>query len=453
MVGAKSLGCATCKKRKIKCDERFPICLNCERGNRDCPGPKSRFVQFVKPGAEMHMVQTQFVEFPSSSSSELLQLELVERMRNVTQEGYKLTQFGALFTYLPARIGINAALDAAVRALLESHRLMLLHKTAYQTKDVRHYAQALTYIRNDLDELRSKTPSETVCAALILALYELFNEDVRKKAWVAHAGGVSALIKSWGPDHIATEFDLSIFASHYGSIIITSILREEDCFLLSPEWEPLRDKCLRYTTNIEPYSFRLLTALASLPSLVRDVRVLSTEGHGFTSDQRRILSLKARLFKAEIAQQCHELLVDANALLTLNKLMNAGESPTDIAAATHKDQKYAFRFHLSWAAIIIANTLLTRLGAGDSAVSNETQEAARNISNSTRYLRAFKPFGVLWTTLTVAVAYGVSPPEQQSWLVGEIQGLFDQLPIRLGAMSMKYAFESVTGGPVKLYPS
>lgn len=32
-------GCALCRARKIKCDERQPKCLNCERLGFDCPGP------------------------------------------------------------------------------------------------------------------------------------------------------------------------------------------------------------------------------------------------------------------------------------------------------------------------------------------------------------------------------------------------------------------------------
>lgn len=189
MVGAKSLGCATCKKRKIKvrrtvlrtsssmtnidqCDERFPICLNCERGKRHCPGPKSRFVQFIRPGSEEHLEETQITRMTIGPTSDLLKLELVDRLRSVPEAGYQLQQFGALFNHLPSRIGTNAALDAAVRALLETHRLMLVHRTASQT-NVDYYTEAITLIRRDLDRLREKTPSETVCAALILSVYEV----------------------------------------------------------------------------------------------------------------------------------------------------------------------------------------------------------------------------------------------------------------------------------------
>ncbi|PGH00481.1 hypothetical protein AJ80_09172 [Polytolypa hystricis UAMH7299] len=31
-------GCLTCRKRRIKCDERHPVCRNCEKSKRDCMG-------------------------------------------------------------------------------------------------------------------------------------------------------------------------------------------------------------------------------------------------------------------------------------------------------------------------------------------------------------------------------------------------------------------------------
>ncbi len=32
------LGCHTCRRRRVKCDERRPTCERCERGNHECEG-------------------------------------------------------------------------------------------------------------------------------------------------------------------------------------------------------------------------------------------------------------------------------------------------------------------------------------------------------------------------------------------------------------------------------
>lgn len=224
---------------------------------------------------------------------------------------------------------------------------------------------------------------------------------------------------------------------------------------MSPEWEPLRNKCLRCSRNVDPYSFRLLTALASLPTLVRDVRHALSDGPlDPTSDLVRILLLKARLFKTEVAQQAHELNVDGTDFPVITTILTFEDPLSEKEEVfTFRDQRTALRFHLYWASTIIANTILMRLGVDDPALSAETREAARRISSSTGFIRSFKPFGVLWTTMTVSMAFGVSPPAQQAFLMREIVALFEQLPMRVGSLSMQIAFDSMTGGPVRLYPN
>ncbi|KAF2205070.1 hypothetical protein GQ43DRAFT_428457 [Delitschia confertaspora ATCC 74209] len=43
MVGVpKSTGCQICRRRKIKCDESWPHCVNCQKNGKACPGPPAR---------------------------------------------------------------------------------------------------------------------------------------------------------------------------------------------------------------------------------------------------------------------------------------------------------------------------------------------------------------------------------------------------------------------------
>lgn len=157
-----------------QCDERFPVCANCERARRPCDGPKSRFVRFVKPGAEEHIdYESALLKRPPPTASELLNLEFLERLSKVQAAGYKLQQFGTFFEILPTQIGTNAALDAAIRCLLETHRLALCGVAENSEKDLYHYAEALTLVQQDIDHFCEETPPGTVCAAVILALYEV----------------------------------------------------------------------------------------------------------------------------------------------------------------------------------------------------------------------------------------------------------------------------------------
>ncbi|KAF1963629.1 hypothetical protein CC80DRAFT_397724 [Byssothecium circinans] len=42
-TGKPSKGCGTCKSRRIKCDEKRPICGNCIKSGRECPGYRDEF--------------------------------------------------------------------------------------------------------------------------------------------------------------------------------------------------------------------------------------------------------------------------------------------------------------------------------------------------------------------------------------------------------------------------
>ncbi|KAH7030071.1 hypothetical protein B0J12DRAFT_323809 [Macrophomina phaseolina] len=52
MVGVpKSRGCATCRTRKIRqCDEQWPVCQQCRRSDRQCPGPSNPYGKFMDEG-------------------------------------------------------------------------------------------------------------------------------------------------------------------------------------------------------------------------------------------------------------------------------------------------------------------------------------------------------------------------------------------------------------------
>lgn len=47
---------------------------------------------------------------------------------------------------------------------------------------------------------------------------QLLKPDLRKQ-YVTRAGGAAAVIEGWGPTRIVSNFDLMIFASHYGPIV------------------------------------------------------------------------------------------------------------------------------------------------------------------------------------------------------------------------------------------
>lgn len=161
-----------------QCDERSPTCSNCERGGHQCSGPKSRFICVLRPGREEHMSpeakSNQLLVQPTSSRAQMLAFDLVERLNEVKEIGYQVQQLGGYFSFLPSRVGNNAALDAALRCFLSAHRNLLpIGSACRREQELQDYNNAICLVRRDIEIARDKTSSETVCAAMILANYEV----------------------------------------------------------------------------------------------------------------------------------------------------------------------------------------------------------------------------------------------------------------------------------------
>lgn len=129
----------------------------------------SQLVQ-IAIGEEKHMLP---MSYSLTTPFEVLKLGLIERLSNLNNACCRLQYFGPVFEYLPAHIGENEALDTSVRALLETHRLSLFGESGFRAKDLSRHTRALGLIQRDLNQLRGRAASTTVCAAIILALYEV----------------------------------------------------------------------------------------------------------------------------------------------------------------------------------------------------------------------------------------------------------------------------------------
>ncbi|KAE9362811.1 hypothetical protein N431DRAFT_499171 [Stipitochalara longipes BDJ] len=403
MIGAKSDGCAPCKRRKIKCNEKFPVCRNCERGGRDCPSPKSRFIRFIKPGREMHIEERVTTKFPmviASSTSQSLAIELVDRFASVKDISYQLQNLAAFFDLLLTHIGHNAALDAAVKCMLDKHRIILTQKIPPVDTDLRYYDRAVALLRRDLTVFGSETPPETVCAAHLLLCYEGFRGDARI-TWMSHAGGAAALLEAWGPQRFNSQFKRAILMSNHGAIIASCIFARKECFLNSPKWEEVRLAWLRFhTSEDEKYYRDILAALAWLPNLLKHIRDYAPD----YVDSKRALVHKAREFKTKVSQHAA-------------KLQSNLQNPSKVFKIQLSPRQVGHIYNLYWTATIIANSILAGFGDPNNTLTLESKFAAEQIVKSINFFQGLKPLGIFIMTWSLAAAYGVLSRERRSILV------------------------------------
>lgn len=136
----------------------------------------------VTPGSRRHS-PSPYATSPSLSPSDELVYSLTHALE-ITAKGYRLQYLGAFVCDVPSRIGQNAALDAAVACLVQSHR-QLLHGSASTsspssgssqeatTLPSLEYMSALRTLQEVIEHPVLGTSSETLCATIFMSYYEV----------------------------------------------------------------------------------------------------------------------------------------------------------------------------------------------------------------------------------------------------------------------------------------
>jgi hypothetical protein len=211
------LGCTTCKKRRvkvccdtkywvplcevmysfIKCDERRPICANCERGGRYCSGALSPFVQYqalpalcrkrdhlekdisrelnrdkqsknkVMDGLTKSTIDQRLLKAVPTSPQSLLAQSLASALADNSNPGLHLHSRGSYFDFVPSRIGHLPLLDAVTICLLHGIEGIKHPEARNTSANLERYGYALSLLRQDIAKLecqKENASEELVCA-------------------------------------------------------------------------------------------------------------------------------------------------------------------------------------------------------------------------------------------------------------------------------------------------
>ena len=209
----------------LQCDEREPVCLNCEKSLRKCPGPLSRFIHHkisdggsAKSRPELRAKssrkstsqpvvghspglawpQTMGAAYPLGprssgiqdlplmlhddtcfplpvplSPSESLSMRLNHTLHSTNGTGNAISNFVDFLPFVPPRIGHNTALDAAIECMLLAHDSIVHPHLSNEASKLRQYGLALHALRTELDTTDDSPTAETVCAALTICTCEV----------------------------------------------------------------------------------------------------------------------------------------------------------------------------------------------------------------------------------------------------------------------------------------
>jgi hypothetical protein len=116
--------------------------------------------------------QRDLLRQPSPSQHHELARALINAL-NTGSFGHRMSTFGTFIQKIPARIGHNAALDAAAACLVNAHSSLVHSKNAHEILNPRLYLRAVVTLQYCLDTEIQDMSSNSLCASVLLGLVEV----------------------------------------------------------------------------------------------------------------------------------------------------------------------------------------------------------------------------------------------------------------------------------------
>jgi hypothetical protein len=140
----------------------------------DTPWARSGCVIQTHSAAKVRRIEVQPLQLssPLNSPTSLLASRLVRYLSINNPKGLSIRCLRSFLDFIPARLGINSALDIIVKCLCTTYSQMLTQNDDACKNDVKQYIKALNSLRRSLDK-REVLSSEVLCSVVLLSWYEV----------------------------------------------------------------------------------------------------------------------------------------------------------------------------------------------------------------------------------------------------------------------------------------
>ncbi|KAB5522151.1 hypothetical protein GE09DRAFT_1155251 [Coniochaeta sp. 2T2.1] len=224
--GVLSKGCERCRQRKVRCDQRKPSCLKCEKVKTQCPGYRNLTdVLFrdesAKIAQRVRIISKEDVPQPSSDPLPLHPISLIAIPQPLSQP---LTEHASAFFFTKyyscdgegpqawlARTYPILPKDNALRAVIEAAGMAgisnVYHAPSLAARSKQQYGIALDALKKSLSDPKEAVKDETLMTVNLFGLFEFitFTNWDQSRAWAAHIKGAVALLQLRGPEQFDTE--------------------------------------------------------------------------------------------------------------------------------------------------------------------------------------------------------------------------------------------------------
>jgi hypothetical protein len=184
--------------------------------------------------ASLSPPKSPLLRYPSPSQHHQLARALIAAT-TTGSTGHRMSVFGPFIQEVSARIGHNAALDAAVAVLVNVHTSLVYKKTANEIVSPELYIRAIKTLQTCLEDPQLGMSANTLCASVLLGLVEVsvrvlvvINRSNIQQAfagprtgnrYLTHVGGAGRLMELQGPGQYHDTFRKEMLRFNRGGIV------------------------------------------------------------------------------------------------------------------------------------------------------------------------------------------------------------------------------------------
>ncbi|KAJ6005300.1 hypothetical protein N7451_003244 [Penicillium sp. IBT 35674x] len=301
--GKISLGCQRCRQRKVKCDQRKPGCVKCERSATECPGYRNLTEILFRDESERIIRKAHRKHHRLNiPASHLRALTLSENHKTFifAPLSLSISDLGASFfftKYLPRETvvsknfhdwlsGVYASKDSnyALYAIIQAVGIAgLFNVSPSQVKAVESqklYSQAVSALQRLFDDPIHATSDATLTTVILLALYETVTFQTREdqgslpltSTSLTHIEGAIAILESRGQEQFTYERGGHLLGQvstrmlpmclHHGIAVPPALVQATYNFHTSPLWSHRSS----HPGSLTEIAFRLVNLHAAIKS-------------------------------------------------------------------------------------------------------------------------------------------------------------------------------------------